>query len=80
MATGNDVLTAAELARAAGYAILHVSAGGLDVREDIRLMRIGPDATDLDILRVAHRHLRGPAPVRSIRQLYQSSHALPRCV
>lgn len=60
----HNALSAMELARLAGYTIRRENSGGLDIREDIRLMTVGPDADELDILRAAHRHLVSPAYAR----------------
>lgn len=57
-------LTAAELARLAGYTIHPVDSGGLWIQEELRLMHVGPDADELEILRAALHHLMGVASAR----------------
>lgn len=64
-----STLTAVELARHAGYTIRPMDSGGLEIREELRLMSVGPHADELDILRAAHRRLAGPAKIRPIAEL-----------
>lgn len=51
--------TPLELARAAGYLIRRVPVGGAVAREYAfgRVLELGPDATDEEIVRIASRHL-----------------------
>lgn len=56
--------SALELARAAGYFVRPVESGGLTVHEELHTMDVGPLADDLEILRVAYRHLRAPVAAR----------------
>jgi hypothetical protein len=60
-----EIYTALELARAAGYTIRHVPTGGMTVYEDERLISMGPDTDELELLRVVQRHLADLSAERS---------------
>ena len=58
--------TPLELARAAGFLIRRVPTGGATEREiaaGVRMLDVGPDATDDEIVRHACRYLVGLVPV-----------------
>lgn len=58
--------TAMELARGAGFLIVEVDVGGVnvvDLGDDCRLMELGPDARDAEIAAVALPYLELPASV-----------------
>jgi hypothetical protein len=55
--------TPRELARAAGYVLRSMPTGGAVERllgDDVRILELGPDATDEEIVRLARRYLAGP--------------------
>jgi hypothetical protein len=62
-----DGYTAHELARAAGFVIRRVPTGGVVAREPAcggRILELGPDATEIEIVRHACRFLVFPASTR----------------
>ncbi len=60
--------SARELVRAAGFCILRASAGGVWERVDDhhRILWVGPDATELDLVEVAARYIEIPAQWRKL--------------
>lgn len=60
--------SALELARAAGFGVLRVPEGGVTARVTggYRILEVGPDASDVEIVRIAARYSRRlPAAIRA---------------